>query len=149
MACPAHASGRKRLTRSSTGVRLSAFLCAIAVSFYFSGFIGVFTQKALRPGWNSSASPPNCCLRTSHWRSCESLVPLIQTIAISLIGTLIGVLFGGLLSITATSRLVFAPTDGPGINPPLIRMRNAIYWTSRLVLSVLRSIPELVWRLWH
>ena len=142
--------GRKRLTRSfHRRFVFSAFLCAIAVSFYFSGFIGVFTQEGLKTPMElirfaSKLLPADLSLQfmRSLW------LPLIQTIAISLIGTLIGVLFGGLLSITATSRLVFAPTDGPGHHTLLSSgMRNAIYWTSRLVLSVLRSIPELVWAL--
>lgn len=143
-------SGRTRLARSFRRRSLViAFVCAVAVSFYFSGFVGVFTEEGLQTPMElirfaAKLLPPDLSLHfmRSLW------LPLLQTIAISLIGTLIGVLFGGFLSITATSRLVFAPTDGPGHHSVIsLGLRNVIYWGSRLVLSVLRSIPELVWAL--
>jgi len=75
------------------------------------------------------------------------LGPLVlQTLAISILGTLIGIIGGGLLAIPATSSLVLAQPDAPGAQSPLDRsLRWSIFWAARLTLNVLRSIPDLVW----
>ena len=124
-------------------------LCAIFASFYFSGFLGMFTDGSLDTPlellrFPARLLPPDFSLGflRSLW------LPLLQTLAISLLGTLTGVVFGGLLSLTATSRLILVPMESPGKHSLLSSVaRHAIYWTSRLLLSVLRSIPELVWAL--
>ena len=73
-------------------------------------------------------------------------VALLQTIAISLIGTLIGLGLAIVLAIPATSTLAFLPSDSPGRSHLIERLlRWLLFWGSRLVLNVLRSIPELVW----
>lgn len=71
---------------------------------------------------------------------------LLQTIAISVMGILIGVVFGVLLAIPATSTLVFLPGDSPGrIGGADRALRWIAFWSARLALNILRSIPELVW----
>lgn len=71
---------------------------------------------------------------------------LLQTIAISVIGTLIGIMLGWLLAIPATSTLALLPADSPGLHSRVERgMRWAAYASARLALNFLRSIPELVW----
>jgi phosphonate transport system permease protein len=73
-------------------------------------------------------------------------VLLLQTIAISVIGTLIGIVLGWVLALPATSTLALLPGDSPGLHPRVERaMRWAAYASARLVLNLLRSIPELVW----
>ena len=73
-------------------------------------------------------------------------VALLQTIAISLIGTLIGLGLAVVLAIPATSTLAFLPSDSPGRSHLIERLlRWFLFWGARLVLNVLRSIPELVW----
>jgi len=81
------------------------------------------------------------------WSFVRSLGPaLLQTIAISVIGTLVGVLLAIVLSIPATSTLMFAHADAPGNHRGVGRiLRWAAFWSTRLLLNVLRSIPELVW----
>ena len=76
-----------------------------------------------------------------------SLGPLLmQTLAISALGTLIGVAIGGILAIPATSTLVLVPSDSPGARPQSQRgFRWSVFWAARLMLNVLRSIPDLVW----
>ena len=71
---------------------------------------------------------------------------LLQTIAISLMGTLMGLVLAVILALPATSTLAFTPTDAPGrvhISERFVRW--LLFWSARLVLNVLRSIPELVW----
>lgn len=52
----------------------------------------------------------------------------LQTLAVSALGTLLAVAAGGLLALPASGRLGFAPRQA-----------------ARLLLNVLRSVPELVW----
>jgi phosphonate transport system permease protein len=73
-------------------------------------------------------------------------IALLQTIAISLIGTLIGLALGVVLAVPATSTLAFLPTHSPGrIGVTDRALRWLLFWSARLVLNILRSIPELVW----
>jgi phosphonate transport system permease protein len=73
-------------------------------------------------------------------------VALLQTIAISLIGTLIGLALGVILAVPATSTLTFLPTHSPGRVRVIDRaLRWFVFWSARLILNSLRSIPELVW----
>jgi phosphonate transport system permease protein len=71
---------------------------------------------------------------------------LLQTVAISLIGTLIGLALAVVLAVPATSTLVFLPNDSPEKVRLIDRaLRSLLFWSARLILNVLRSIPELVW----
>jgi phosphonate transport system permease protein len=71
---------------------------------------------------------------------------LLQTIAISFMGTLIGIALAIVLAVPATSSLVFVRRDSPGKHRALERVvRWLLFWSTRLVLNILRSIPELVW----
>ena len=73
-------------------------------------------------------------------------VPLIQTIGISVMGTIIGIAIGAALALPATSTLVFVERDKAGKDSFIERaLRRFIYYPARLALNVLRSIPELVW----
>jgi phosphonate transport system permease protein len=81
------------------------------------------------------------------WAFVSSLgTALLQTIAISLMGTLIGVALAVVLAVPATSSLAFVPSDSPGNHRVTYRvLRWLLFWSARLVLNILRSIPELVW----
>ena len=71
---------------------------------------------------------------------------LLQTIAISLMGTLIGMALAVVLAVPATSTLIFLRSDSPGRIRVVDRvLRWLLFWSTRLVLNILRSIPELVW----
>ncbi len=73
-------------------------------------------------------------------------IALLQTIAISLIGTLIGLALGVILAVPATSTLAFLPSHSPGQVRVIDRaLRWFLFWSARLILNILRSIPELVW----
>lgn len=73
-------------------------------------------------------------------------IALLQTIAISLLGTLIGLVLGVILAIPATSTLAFLPSHSPGRVRVIDRgLRWFVFWIARLILNILRSIPELVW----
>jgi phosphonate transport system permease protein len=81
------------------------------------------------------------------WAFVSSLaIPLLQTIAISLMGTLVGMAVAVILAVPATSTLTFVGGDSPGKCGVIDRAwRWLLFWSTRLVLNILRSIPELVW----
>jgi phosphonate transport system permease protein len=86
--------------------------------------------------------PPDFSLE--FWRSL--FVPLLQTIGISVIGTLIGIAIGAVLSLPATSTLTLDDGGEAGKSSRFGRAaRWLIYLSARVALNVLRSIPELVW----
>ena len=71
---------------------------------------------------------------------------LLQTIAISLIGTLIGMAVAIILAVPATSTLALLGRGSPGRRRVIDRvLRWLLFWSTRLALNILRSIPELVW----
>ena len=76
-----------------------------------------------------------------------SLGPLLmQTLAISVLGTLMGMIIGGTLAIPATSTLVLMQADSPGARSQTERgLRWSLFWAARLALNLLRSIPDLIW----
>lgn len=72
--------------------------------------------------------------------------PIFQTIGISVIGTLVGVGIGASVAPLATSSLMLVPGDAVGRHSLLHRgVRSLIYYAARLMFTLLRSIPELVW----
>lgn len=72
-------------------------------------------------------------------------VPLVQTIGISVMGTLIGVAIGAVISLPATSTFAFSGEDEAENRSLAGRtVRAIVYYAARLVLNLLRSIPELV-----
>jgi phosphonate transport system permease protein len=81
------------------------------------------------------------------WAFVSSLgTALLETIAISLMGTLIGIALAAVLAVPATSTLTFVRRDSPGKHRVIERvLRWLVFWSTRLLLNILRSIPELVW----
>jgi phosphonate transport system permease protein len=74
--------------------------------------------------------------------------PTLETIQISILGTLIAVLVGFPLGLLGTNSLVVRGilNDAELHGAPVRRvLRHAIYWTARGLLSLFRSIPEFVW----
>jgi phosphonate transport system permease protein len=115
-------------------------------SFYLAGFSPEYLGEAngirnvLR--FCRGLLPPDFATGFVH-----SLGPLLmQTLAISILGTLMGIIIGAALAIPATSALLFAQPDAPGSRSRVERgLRWSIFWGARLVLNLLRSIPDLVW----
>jgi phosphonate transport system permease protein len=71
---------------------------------------------------------------------------MLETIQISIVGTVFAIVFGFLLAIGAMRRRgEDASRSALGTGPWVIRW--ASYTASRSVLNVLRSVPELVWAL--
>ena len=81
------------------------------------------------------------------WAFVSSLgTAFLQTIAISLMGTLIGMALAVVLAAPATSTLTLVRSDSPGEHRVKDRvLRWFLFWSARLALNILRSIPELVW----
>jgi phosphonate transport system permease protein len=123
-----------------------AILIALSVSFYFSGFTPDVLEEenlirhAVR--FISGMVPPD--VQPTFVYKMGYLV--LQTFAISFIGTCIGVLFGALLALPATASLAFLNMDSTGRHGVIERsIRFVTYWSARLILNVMRAIPELVW----
>jgi phosphonate transport system permease protein len=124
----------------------AVLLAVVGASFYLAGF---------SPEHFSDANIMKNMLRFSRGmfppdfakEFVLSLGPLlIQTLAISILGTLMGVVIGGMLAIPATSTLVLERPDSPGARSIDERgIRWSVFWAARLLLNLLRSIPDLVW----
>ena len=68
----------------------------------------------------------------------------LQTISISILGTVSGAVIGLLLAIPAT-RLRAARHESLDRSLAVRIRGEAIFWAARMVLNLLRAIPELVW----
>jgi len=121
-------------------------LSAMIASFALAGFspealsqAGVATRLA---SFVRRMFPPDLT-----WSFISTLgTALLQTIAISLMGTLIGIVLAVVLAVPATSTLTYVRGDSPGRQGIADRvLRWLLFWSTRLVLNILRSIPELVW----
>jgi phosphonate transport system permease protein len=125
---------------------VSLVLLLLAACFPIAGFTSeAFASAGLvgrLAGFVRHMLPPDL-----SWAFVRGLgTALIQTIAISLMGTLIGLALAVVLALPATSTLAFLPGDSPGRVLIIERaLRWFLFWSARLVLNVLRSIPELVW----
>lgn len=124
----------------------TALVALVALSFYLTGFSPECFREAdiLRNMLRFALSlvPPDFARGFVL-----SLGPLlVQTLAISILGTVMGVVIGGVLAIPATSTLVLEPPDSAGARSKAKRgLGWSIYWAARLVLNLLRAIPDLVW----
>lgn len=131
-------------------VRRLLLLCALLggawASFYVSGFTpeafaeaGILTHATR---FFAAMLPPEF----SRMLAGSLAVPLLQTIAIAVLGTLIGVLLGSVAALPATASLIFLQPDTPGRHSRGERsLRWMVFWIARLALNLLRAIPELVW----
>jgi phosphonate transport system permease protein len=81
------------------------------------------------------------------WAFISSLgTALLQTVGIAFIGTVAGIALAVVLAVPATSTLVLVPRDSPTRTRLAERgMRWIVFGSARLMLNILRSIPELVW----
>ncbi len=79
-----------------------------------------------------------------------TIIPAIETIQISVLGTALAVVIGFPLAVFAASNLSFTgvlhdvETEG---RPALRAVRSAPYFLARAVLNVFRAVPEFVWAL--
>jgi phosphonate transport system permease protein len=127
-------------------LRIALPACAVVASLYLAGF------SPDRLGGEN--------IFRNIFRFCAAMVPpdlarsfvlglgplILQTLAISILGTLMGIVVGGALAIPATASLVLVRPGAQGAHPAGERgVRWSIYWTARLLLNFLRSIPDLVW----
>jgi phosphonate transport system permease protein len=134
------------LRKSWPAARFVLLALVLVASFYLAGFSPdrLAGNNLLRNIFRFCAAmaPPDLA------RSFVlSLGPLIaQTVAISVLGTLMGIIIGAALAIPATSTLILVRRGSPGAHPPAERgIRWSIFWSARLLLNFLRSIPDLVW----
>jgi len=76
-----------------------------------------------------------------------AIKPTLDTLCISILGTLMGVFLAFPLSLLATRSLYHGGVAASSRSQPLAKVRTAPYFLSRGFLNLLRSIPELVWAL--
>jgi phosphonate transport system permease protein len=78
------------------------------------------------------------------------IVPTIETIQISIIGTALAIMLGFPLALLATDRLCFSgivyEMDGQGSQWRRL-CRRSLYLAARMLLNLCRSIPDVVWAL--
>ena len=78
------------------------------------------------------------------------IVPTIETIQISIMGTALAIMLGFPLGLLATDRLCFAGVvhemDGAGSRWRRMA-RRSLYLMARMLLNLCRSIPDVVWAL--
>lgn len=124
----------------------AALAAVVGGSFYLAGFSperfheANIVKNMLR--FSLSMVPPD--FATGFVLSLGPL--LVQTLAISILGTAMGVVIGGILAIPATSTLILDPPDSAGARSKARRAFGwSVYWTARLILNLLRAIPDLVW----
>ncbi len=146
---PSRRYARARATlclRSGRLLLWPLIVLAVGLSFYYAGFkpetlaeAGVLSQMSRFFGGLLHLD-----LDGTFVRSLGLL--LSQTIAIALLGTTVGMILGFVLALPATSKLIFLRVDSPGHHS---RCEHAAcwlsFWFARLILSVLRAVPELVW----
>jgi len=75
--------------------------------------------------------------------------PVLETVQIALLGTALAAMIGFPLALLATNSIVFAgPLHDMARRGPLAwLLRRLPYGVARLLLNILRAIPELVWAL--
>jgi phosphonate transport system permease protein len=128
------------------GIGYAVLAAVVAASFYLAGF--------------SPERFGETHILRNMLRFCRGMIPpdfakdfvfslgplLTQTLAISVLGTLMGIVIGGILAIPATSTLALVLPDSPGDRSRTERaIRWSVFWAARLLLNLLRSIPDLVW----
>jgi phosphonate transport system permease protein len=78
------------------------------------------------------------------------IVPTVETIQISIMGTALAIMLGFPLALLATDRLCFAGVvyemDGHGSGWRRLS-RRGLYLAARMLLNLCRSIPDVVWAL--
>jgi len=140
-------SSLKLLTNKSRRlVAWIAVLFLMVASFALAGFVPeTLTQAGVLS--RSTGFVGRMLPLDLSWAFVNSLgTALLQTIAISLMGTVIGMALAVILAVPATSTLTFVRGDSPGKHGIADRaLRWLLFWSARLVLNILRSIPELVW----
>ena len=139
-------NGRRQRYISGKQIAISAIVLAIGLSFYFTGFLNgtlADPEAIARMGrFAARMFPPN--FEVEFLRSL--VLPLIQTIAIAVMGTLIGISIAAVLALPATSTIILNDGDAAGRRSWINRiMRRIAYTIARLLLNGLRSVPELVW----
>ena len=134
MRAPVAVEGRGRGRRWPALVAVVVLL----VAFQQAGFLAL-TVPAHLGRFAAQLFPPDLS-PGFLWGVAE---PLAQTVAISILGTFLGIALGALLAVPATATLMRDPRDPESAAARVLR--TSAYFAARLVLALLRSIPELVW----
>jgi phosphonate transport system permease protein len=129
-------SRRSSRTLVLASVAAMVLTCAFAAGFFDRGVFDASTASRMAH-FARGLFPPD--LEPSYLRTV--LGPVAQTLGISVIGTLLGVVLGALLGIPATA------ADPEADRPRGIAwlVRRALRRLCRSALSLLRAIPEVLW----
>jgi phosphonate transport system permease protein len=130
----------RRLSHPLRAVVAFAFLLTVGASFVSVGFLRADLRGAATRALRFAGSlwPPD----VSRDFLSSLPAPILQTIAIAVVGTTWGVLLGGALAIPAAIALV---SDRSAPRTGWVVVRAVLDRGARSVLALLRSIPELLW----
>ena len=126
--------------RPAMPARMTALLGVVllAVAFQQAGFLNLAVPAHLGR-FVAQLFPPDL----SPAFLLSLIEPVWQTVAVSILGTAIGIALGALLALPAAATLMRDERDP---DTAVARaLRTAAYLAARFVLALLRSIPELVW----
>jgi phosphonate transport system permease protein len=126
-----------------------ALLAAVLASFFGLGidYRGLFSAESLRSMAKFVAEffPPDLStafVSKTAWAA-------LQTLAVSALGTLLAVLLGAALALPAAGRFGSAAgrfgSAAGRFGSAAVLFGSAARWAARLLLNVLRGVPELVW----
>ena len=136
-------SGRRPLTDRWRTVLGLATLAAVGASFQGAELLGGADDGLLgRMGrFAARMFPPETSLAfLSSLRA-----PLLQTLAVAGAGTLVGVAVAAVLAPLASTGLMLRAPGAPGRPGLAARLAPAMHGLVRLLLALLRGIPELLW----
>lgn len=108
---------------------------------------GLFTREAIAQmlAYGRKLFPPDLSPVVLQ----EAMLGAWETFAISFMGTVLAVLIAFPLAVLASSTLIYSgllfEMDRP--SRPVQAARVTVYWLARIVLNLLRTIPEIVWAL--
>jgi phosphonate transport system permease protein len=128
--------------------RLGWLLIAVVIAASFAGTdLGSAVLQASTVGWHAvrfigSCYPPDFTADFAH----SLLRPLLETIAISVLGTTGGIGLAIALTPPATAALMQRSSDEVGHTQLLERAaRSSSYLIARSVLCLLRAVPDIAW----
>ena len=133
-------SGRVSMSPSRSGIIGVAVFVTILASFVSVGFFSMDLEGAASRALRFASSLWPLDLSRSFLASLGA--PILQTIAIALMGTLFGVLLGGALTLPAAIRVASSSIGARTSGSLAVALLDR---GARTLLAVLRSIPEMLW----
>lgn len=146
---PTHRTNATEASRSTLG--LLGFVAVLLVAAWIAQVnpLAVLTRDARVQMWAFIADgiPPDVSQEYLLGRSLRDglLWAVIETLAISIVGTMLAVVLAVPLALASTAPVTYRGPLYAGVSPTRQTLGRTLNRTGRIVLSFLRSVPELVW----